>query len=239
LVDRPSHTQSAGTTVARTHSTSKRLSPAGRRTAIVWTVFIGAMTSVGGLLAIRDKAAISGPGAGFLLTNIDAVGDKSPTASDSVFQLKAVLDRQRWTGIVIHHSGEPAGDADSLTRKHISYGYKGLGYHFLIGNGKRLGDGMVHVGYRWDEQLPGAHVLGPAGAAHNQHSIGICLIGNGDRHGFTDAQMTQLVSLVRRLQRQLHIPARQVYLHHDLASQTTSPGRLFPEAEFRQQLLDR
>src|SRR5207249_11104331 len=127
-----------------------------------------------GLLALRDRLWISGPDAGFLLTNLETVGEKPTAAGDPIFQLKSPLDRQRWTGIVIHHLGEPAGDADSVTRKHLSYGYKGLGYHFLIGNGNGLGDGVVHVGYRWNEQLPGAHVLGPAGTAHNQHSIGIC-----------------------------------------------------------------
>lgn len=196
------------------------------------------MTLVAGLMALHDRGNISGRGAGFLLTNVEVVGDKTAAESDPVFQLKSALDRQRWTGIVIHHSGEPAGDADSITRKHVSFGYKGLGYHFLIGNGNGLGDGMVHVGYRWNEQLPGAHVLGSAGNAHNQHSIGICLIGNGDRHEFSQTQMTQLVNLVQRLQRELHIQARNVSLHRDLAKATSSPGKFFPEAEFRQQLLD-
>jgi N-acetylmuramoyl-L-alanine amidase len=223
--------------VAAKHSTTKRFSRPSRRTAVVWGVFLGAMTVVTGLLVLRDRASLSGPAAGFLLTSVDVVGDKPASAADPIFQLKSPLDRQRWTGIVIHHSGEPAGDADSITRKHLSFGYKGLGYHFLIGNGNGMGDGQIHVGYRWNEQLPGAHVMGQAGAAQNQHSIGICLIGNGDRHEFTDAQMTQLVALVQRLQRELHIPARNVLLHRDLARQTTSPGRLFDEAEFRQQLL--
>jgi hypothetical protein len=196
------------------------------------------MTVVAGLMAIHDRAGVSGRGAGFLLTNVQVVGDRSSNEPDPVFQLKATLDRQRWTGIVIHDSGEPAGDAESITRKHLSYGYKGLGYHFLIGNGNGMGDGTVQVGYRWNEQLPGAHVLGSAGTAHNQHSIGICLIGNGTRHEFTETQMTQLVNLVQRLQRELHIPARNVVLHRDLSAATTSPGKFFREAEFRQQLLD-
>ena len=219
-------------------SKSPAVTSPSRRTAIVWAVFLGAMTLVAGLMAWNDRAGVSGPGAGFLLTNVQVVGDRSASQSDPVFQLKASLDRQRWTGIVIHDSGEPAGDADSITRKHLSYGYKGLGYHFLIGNGNGLGDGTVQVGYRWNEQLPGAHVLGPAGTAHNQHSIGICLIGNGDRHEFTETQMTQLVNLVQRLQRELKIPARKVVMHRDLASSTGSPGRHFAEAELRQQLLD-
>jgi hypothetical protein len=217
------------------NSRSSRRNPLTRRTQVVWGIFLGSMTLVCGLLALHDSKGRAT--AGFLLTSVDVVGDRSPANNDPVFHLKVPLDQKRWTGIVIHHLGEPAGDADSVNRKHLSYGYKGLGYHFLIGNGNGLGDGLVHVGYRWDQQLPGAHVLGDAGTFHNQHSIAICLIGNGDRREFTDSQMTELVSLVQRLQRELHISAKHVYLHRDLAKSTSSPGKFFPSAEFRKQLL--
>jgi N-acetyl-anhydromuramyl-L-alanine amidase AmpD len=48
-------------------------------------------------------------------------------------------------------------------------------------------------------------------------------------------QMRRLVQLVSALSEQLGIPADKVYLHSDLA-QTDDPGRLFPEAAFREQL---
>jgi N-acetyl-anhydromuramyl-L-alanine amidase AmpD len=75
-------------------------------------------------------------------------------------------------------------------------------------------------------------------AVHNQRSIAICLIGNGDRRGFTDRQMAQLVNLVRQLQAKLDIPASSVRLHRDLSSGTSSPGRFFTAAQFHEQLLD-
>ncbi len=199
---------------------------------MVWSIFVAAMSMVSALLAMHDPA----PTSGFLLTNVDVIG-RRPTG-DSILQISKPLDRQRWTGIVIHDSGAPAGDADSIHREHLSLGYKGLGYHFLIGNGNGLGDGVVHVGFRWNEQLPGAHVLGPHAAHHNQHSIAICLIGNGDRRPFTDNQLTQLAILVGHLQQQLRIPAKNVRLHRDLNPQASSPGRFFPVANFQQQLLD-
>ena len=58
--------------------------------------------------------------------------------------------------------------------------------------------------------------------------IGICLIGNGDRSEFTEAQMRALVDLVRALQIRLDIPASRVVLHSDLNPDVASPGRLFP-----------
>jgi N-acetyl-anhydromuramyl-L-alanine amidase AmpD len=211
-----------------------RFTPPSRRTRVVWVVFLAAMTLSTGLLALRDA---QGP-SGFLLTSVDLVGNRP--AADFIFDIEKPLDRKRWTGIVIHHLGDPAGDPESITRRHLSKGYQGLGYHFLIGNGNGLGDGVIHVGYRWNQQQPGAHVPGRSQLAshHNQHSIAICVIGNGDRRPFTDRQMAQLASLVQRLQAQLKIPARNVRLHRDLVPQTSNPGTFFPAAQFQEQLLE-
>jgi hypothetical protein len=124
-------------------------------------------------------------------------------------------------------------------RQHLGYGYQGLGYHFLIGNGNGLGDGVVHVGYRWNLQLPGAHTTGPQMDWHNQRSIGVCLIGNGDRRPFTPRQIQNLTVLVEQLQRELDIPADRVSLHRDVAPGISSPGRFFPEGKLREALLAR
>lgn len=193
------------------------------------------MTLVTGLLALsRD----SEPG-GFLAASVATFGaGDADSGLNPIFITDAPLGHRRWTGIVIHHLGEPAGDAESVHRLHQSYGFQGLGYHFLIGNGNGLGDGVIHVGYRWNDQLPGAHTMGDAGTHHNQRSIGICLIGNGDRRSFSDRQIRQLVMLVRALQREFDIPAGHVHLHRELAGQTSSPGRRFPAAQFREQLLN-
>ena len=86
------------------------------------------------------------PGPGFPAAHASILAD-SP-ARDPIFQTHVPLERSRWQAIVIHHSGEPAGDAESLRRLHESYGYRGLGYHFLIGNGNGLGDGHGRCGDR-------------------------------------------------------------------------------------------
>jgi N-acetyl-anhydromuramyl-L-alanine amidase AmpD len=198
----------------------------------VWITFIAAVALVTGVLALI-KDGDQRPG--FLLTSVDVLG-QTPKA-DAVFQTRRPLDRQRWHSIVIHHSGEPAGDAETIARQHAAANIKGLGYHFLIGNGNGLGDGVVHVGYRWIDQLPGAHVTGPNQEQYNERSIAICLIGNGERRPFTDRQTAQLASLLQRLQAELDIPARNVYLHRDLSRATTSPGRFFPAAWLQEQLL--
>ncbi len=209
----------------------RRSRPTTRRTRIVWAVFAAAMTLVTGLLILGDGARPGG---------IVAAGIASSTftrSSDNPIEpTQASLDTARWTSIVIHHSGSPVGDPDSLTREHLSYGYASLGYHFIVGNGHGLGEGAVFVGPRWNQQQPGAHVAGPLSSTLNQHAIGICLIGNGERRPFSDRQMRELVSLVRRLQQALDIPASAVRLHSDVAA-VGSPGRFFPVGEFESQLL--
>jgi len=176
-----------------------------------------------------------GPTSGYLAANLGTIDDG--LADDPLFRIEAPLDEHRWDSIVIHDLGQPAGDAAMIHRLHRSYGYQGLGYHFVIGNGNGMGDGVVHVGYRWNEQLPGVHVAGPLGDYYNRHAIGICLVGNGDRRAFTEQQMNHLIRLVQRLQRRLNIPASRVLLHRDLFDSVSSPGRYFEAGRLEEQLI--
>ena len=98
-----------------------------------------------------------------------------------------------------------------------------------------MDDGDIHVGYRWLDQLPGAHTAGPRGDWYNRNSIGICIVGDGRRRGFSDQQVGRLAQLVGELSRRLGIPADHIYLHSDVAK-ADDPGRFFPEAAFREQL---
>ena len=192
------------------------------------------MTLAIGLLSLDGGSM---PTRGFPLTNLTELDERSD-GRDSVFDLAVDLDRPRWTGIVIHHLGEPFGTPESIHRQHLGFGYQGLGYHFILGNGNGLADGEIHAGYRWDHQLAGAHVVGEGGPHHNEHSIGICLVGNGERRQFTERQMTHLIRLIQRLQRELGIPSSSVHLHSDLAESVRSPGRYFSTSQLAEHLLD-
>lgn len=221
--------------MARTRSRKAKSTSAGdrsflsRRAAIVWGALLASMTTVGGGLLLlqgdptprMDGLALAAPVAAMGATPIEAI-----------FSTKTPVERGRWEGIVIHHSGAAFGNAKTIAAQHQARKLSGLGYHFVIGNGAGADDGELNVGYRWLEQAPGAHTGGPGEDLYNSRYIGICLVGDGDRRPFTKAQMRRLAQLVGALQSRLGIQPDHVLLHSDVA-ETSSPGRLFPLAEFR------
>lgn len=190
------------------------------------------MTVVGALLGLL------GSGGGVTLEGLTLPPMASVSGGSSlerIFQSDRPVEQDRWRAIVIHHSSSPFGTPASISAEHRQANLSGLGYHFLVGNGSGMGNGDIHVGYRWLEQLPGAHAIGPRAEAYNQHAIGICLIGDGNRRPFSDLQVRRLAELVAALARELDIPADRILLQSDIA-ETSSPGRFFPEAAFREYL---
>ncbi len=202
------------------------------RRNIVWFALIAAMTSVGGLMWVLD----GGPGPGMDGLALPALASAAgPNSIEVVFNSRKPIETNRWKAIVIHASGDPTGTPASIAQRQRQQNLTGLGFHFVIGNGKGIANGELHVAYRWLDQLPGAHVAGPNGDWYNRNAIGICLIGDGSRDGFTRLQMDRLVQLCAALARELDIPQDQILLHSDLA-RVASPGKRFPLAEFRQRL---
>ncbi len=204
----------------------------GRRTQIVWGALLGSMTLVGGLLLLLEGAPAPNMNGIALAAPVAAAG-ASPI--EAIYRTRADVESARWDGIVIHHTGSPYGSPEQISARHIERGLHGLGYHFLIGNGNGAGDGELHVGYRWLDQLPGAHATGPQESELNRRWIGVCLVGDGERRSFSASQVRRLAQLTASLQARLGIPADRIVLHREV-SETTSPGRLFPEAEFRDAL---
>lgn len=202
------------------------------RAKVVWAALLGAMTTTGGALYALQGGPSPRLDGVSLLPLVAAAG---PSSIEKVFRTAEPLKTGGWQAIVIHHSGSVVGSPAMIADQHRAMGLDGLGHHFVVGNGRGMQDGEISVGYRWINQLPGAHVAGAEGDWYNRHSIGICLVGDGQRRGFTDLQMGRLVELVASLCRELQIPIDRVYLHSDL-TQIADPGPLFPEAAFRQRL---
>jgi len=135
---------------------------------------------------------------------------------------------RKWDYIVIHHSDAESGSASAIDSWHKQRGWMGIGYHFVIGNGRGSGDGLVEVTFRWEQQLHGAHA---GSETYNQHGIGICLIGNLEKDHPTDKQIASLVALVNYLQARCKIPSDHILLHRHVRS-TDCPGEYFPFYQF-------
>lgn len=141
-----------------------------------------------------------------------------------------------WKHIVIHHSASESGSVESIHAAHLGKKDKngkkwlGIGYHFVIGNGKGMGDGEIEPTFRWRQQLHGAHA---GNEEYNQHGIGVCVVGNFENHAPSTAQLTSLKQLVAILKRDYHINGNRVVGHREVKS-TACPGKLFPLAEISQ-----
>jgi len=141
--------------------------------------------------------------------------------------------RRRWKYIVIHHSATSCGNAAEFDRHHRQErGWRGVGYDFVIDNGKGGPDGLVEVTFRWERQLTGAHAAS-RGNEYNEHGIGICLVGDFERGYPTARQMEALVGLVNYLQERCNIPTANIMGHRDVpGARTKCPGKNFPWYEF-------
>jgi hypothetical protein len=143
-----------------------------------------------------------------------------------------------WKYIVLHHSGTSAGSLQSIHQQHLrrkdSHGnpWKGIAYHFVVGNGNGMPDGSVEATFRWKEQLHGAHA---GHALYNSRGIGICLIGNFEQSSPTKAQLTSLRKLLTQLSQQHQILPTNI-IGHSTFRNTACPGRNFPLQQLREQI---
>jgi LysM repeat protein len=141
-----------------------------------------------------------------------------------------------WQNIVIHHSATDEGSGKGMDRYHREERHmeNGLAYHFVVGNGRGMGDGEIYVGARWTKQLPGGHL---AIEALNQVSLGICLVGDFEIRAPTRRQLDSLEALVRALQKKTAPKPAAVTSHRKIhPNHTKCPGKHFPLNGFLQRL---
>ncbi|MCA8986404.1 MAG: N-acetylmuramoyl-L-alanine amidase [Planctomycetaceae bacterium] len=143
-------------------------------------------------------------------------------------------EMRSWKYVVLHHSGTEAGSVASIDQFHKTRldaegnPWRGIGYHFVIGNGQGMPDGKIEATFRWQEQCEGAH----AGITlFNQFGIGICLIGNFDDSAPTKAQLVSLKKLLRQFDQQQNLQIEAVTTH-GIIKATRCPGTHFPVEQF-------
>ena len=207
-----------------------------RRTIIVLTTLISAMTLVSGVLLIMEPGPIQP-----LALSLQAFENNAP-----VNPLHTDTPLHPWLGIVIHDSGALQGSADDIDEAHRQFGLGSLGYHFVIHNGSQANsltsgsttqtiDGQLISSDRWKDQSKGAYCGGPDAQQFNQHAIGVCMIGDFDRAAPTEAQMQTLMNLTRALQNKFAVPADRIWVQTG-GRTDSSTGKLFPIASFQRQL---
>ena len=140
-----------------------------------------------------------------------------------------------WKFIVVHHTATTNGSVESIHEAHLkkkdSNGnhWLGIGYHFVIGNGNGMGDGVIEPTFRWKTQIQGAHA-GAGNKEYNEHGIGVCLVGNFEDAPPSAAQKRAVKQLVQTLKAEYGISSTNVVGHKDIRS-TECPGKLFPMTE--------
>jgi LysM repeat protein len=142
----------------------------------------------------------------------------------------------KWEHIVIHHTASATGTVKAIDRYHREERRmeNGLAYHFLIGNGRGMGDGEIAIGRRWARQLDGGHM---ASLALNRRSIGICLVGDFEKEKPTPSQIHNLQQLVLYLLDRCQMPPESVSTHRQMHPRhTRCPGRNFPIKSFLAEL---
>jgi len=130
---------------------------------------------------------------------------------------------EKISNIVVHCSDSSWGSAAEIRKWHLENGWRDIGYHFVILNGRVKHDfcidsmdGSVEVGrgMNGDDYLTkleiGAHALG-----YNSNSIGICMIGRND---FSAAQFGSLIKLLVELKDHYGIETENIFGHCETLS---------------------
>ena len=119
--------------------------------------------------------------------------------------------------IILHHSGSPLSRTTihNIHRWHLQRGWLGCGYHYVIHE-----DGSIFQGRLLN--TVGAHARG-----YNEHSIGICTVGNFEIEYPTLCQQESLGKLLLYfINDKLRGRSLAIKRHRDVAA-TLCPGRNF------------
>jgi N-acetylmuramoyl-L-alanine amidase len=139
--------------------------------------------------------------------------------------------------LVVHCTDSLWGNAETVRRWHLEKGWKDIGYHFVILNGRLTKfmkvpemDGIIEHGRLLDadgfleDNEVGAHALG-----YNASSLGVVLVGVKK---FTDAQFMALAGLCRLMSDQFGFSLRNVAGHYEVPS-GKEQGKTCPNFDMR------
>lgn len=106
--------------------------------------------------------------------------------------------------IVVHHSAASENQTvESIENYHLSLGWEGVGYSYLI-----TPNGDIYKGR--PEHYHGSHVKEQN---INTKSVSICLVGDFDKKMPTEAQKTSLRGILSELKAKYSIPLEKIVPH--------------------------
>ncbi|MCD5406975.1 MAG: N-acetylmuramoyl-L-alanine amidase [Desulfotomaculum sp.] len=145
-------------------------------------------------------------------------------------QFKELNSRTTMIRIIIHHSAGSGNETAATIHKfHLSQGWSGIGYHYVIKKAGTIERGRP-------EGMVGAH----ARRQGNWNSIGICVAGHFSVNEPTPAQMKALVWLINDIENRYKKQHQQIsdleIVGHNQVTSTECPGRLFPWDKLRTML---
>lgn len=155
---------------------------------------------IGGIQAIsRTKWASAGP----VMAKVNPMG----TVSD------ITVHHEGWTPVYFSDSRTTAERLDQIRKSHLERLNAGdIGYHYIIDRAGRIWQGR-------EVKYQGAHVK-----AHNEHNIGVMVLGNFDVQAPSDAQVTALRDTLVKLRKRYNVPVARIYTHQELGK-TDCPGK--------------
>lgn len=149
------------------------------------------------------------------------------------------LARRRWTRhtaragsvnamgyvsrITVHHEGwkpvyftsyqKTAARLERIRHSHVNHhGWGDIGYHFVIDRAGRVWEAR-------DLKYQGAHV-----SDHNEHNVGVMVLGNFQKQSPSRAQLKTLVSFLSKLMNRYDVAVDHVHTHRELGP-TSCPGK--------------
>ena len=133
--------------------------------------------------------------------------------------------------VILHSTGSEGGSVAALEDYHrrVKGDPLGVPYHFLVGNGRGMADGRIHLSGRLDTFRDEAAKAGASPAA----ALAIGLVGDGNRTPPTPAQLAATDEILDYLAAKAG--RLRVRLHRETGeSPRGCPGAHFPVKELRE-----
>ena len=159
-----------------------------------------------------------------------------PDKADRTIFPPDMVALRTWRLVVIHHTGTAEADAEAAMHVHAAAEPGAApACHFVIGNGRGMGDGEIAATPLWIGQQEVTPPGGGGVGAIPPEAVHIVLVGDFESSPPTPDQMASLVRLTYALASHCRIRLTRVFVHSDLEA-VACPGSAFPTADLLRRL---